>query len=194
MCSPPAAVVVRQPRLAVRAGPVGGLQTSSAGTCRRWPILRRIPAKVGVHRRRSARPRGFGQRSGRVRAIQEVGGMIGRLRRPAVRSDSGASTNLHRRHLTSAQRAMNAARARHRFEKAAEKRQHEAGKQGKRGGRGKKKPLASIDAKGLSASRPPSQRTLASEEAGRAAKVSASPPGRSSPPKARPRRLHRGPT
>ena len=40
------------------------------------------------------------------------------------------SKNLYRRHLTSAQRAMNAARARHRFEKAAEKRKERGRKKG----------------------------------------------------------------
>ncbi len=78
------------------------------------------------------------------------------------------SKNLYRRHLTSAQRAMNAARARHRFEKAAEKRKERGRKKGggdRRSAR-VKTAQSSIDDQAVSSRRPPSQRTLASEEAG----------------------------
>ena len=87
--------------------------------------------------------------------------------------------NLYRRHLTSSQRSMNAARARHRFEKAAETRKKEGRKKGGKKGGGDQKSAkaksarASNDAQADSPRQSSSQRTLASEEAGKAAKVSA---------------------
>jgi len=61
------------------------------------------------------------------------------------------SLNETRRHLTAGQRAAAAAKMEELLEKfrgEAKRRQKEAGSRGREGGRGRKKPLASIDAKG----------------------------------------------
>ncbi|HUT89494.1 MAG TPA: ParB/Srx family N-terminal domain-containing protein [Thermoguttaceae bacterium] len=82
------------------------------------------------------------------------------------------SLNLHRRQLDASQRAMVAARVRGYHEGEAKKRQAAAGERGKEGGRGKKKPSASVDAEGLPP-RKAGDRGRASTCAGRAVDVSA---------------------
>jgi len=67
-------------------------------------------------------------------------------------SDFVFINNLHRQHLTIDQRTAVAAELVPGFAKAAKERQTEAGKNGIRGGRGNKKPLAQNCAKGLKAS------------------------------------------
>jgi hypothetical protein len=81
------------------------------------------------------------------------------------------SKNLYRRHLTASQRAMNAARARPAFEEEAKGRQKKGKGPDDSGGRGRKKTLASKDAK-VSTSRKAGDRGRASTAAGKAAKVS----------------------